>query len=474
MTGRRALDTRQRRVLAAMLACNALVFLDQTAVVVALPSIADDLGGTPQDVRWTITAYLLPLAVFMVLAGRIADHVGRRRTLLAGMALFALGSAACALAPSMGALIAFRALQGIGGALLQPLVLSNTTRVMPDERRGWAIGLLATGGTTFLILGPLIAAGILEAGSWRWIFVINLPVLAVAFAVARRWVTPSRESRPRPLEPVGVALLLTGLAATVVGVTQIAEWGAPSAGLIAAGLLVLAAFVRREMRLPQPLIRVDLLRDRLLATSLVALFAIQFVVLGSSVHLVLFAERGLEVGTVEAGLLVAVAGVFTPLLSIPAGRIADRRGPRSLVIGGLALASAGLVWMALSAGRLSALLLLPGLLVFSLGRPAVFTPAGVGPFATLTSERRAFAAGLVTESRQLGAVMGVAVIGAVFAAAGEAGAGTDPEVVAHGFRAGMLTAAGVTAAALVTAAAWMPGRAARPSAGLVREGAHGG
>jgi EmrB/QacA subfamily drug resistance transporter len=453
-----------------MLACNALVFLDQTAIVVALPSIAGDLDGTTQDVRWTITAYLLPLAVLMVPAGRIADHVGRRRALLAGMALFAAGSAACALAPSMDALIAFRALQGAGGAVLQPLVLGNTTRVMPEERRGWAIGLLATGGTAFLVVGPLIAAAVLAVGSWRWLFALNLPVLAAAAVLAWRRVTPSREAHPRPLEPLGIALLLLGLGAVVVGVTQIASWGAPSALVIAAGLAVLTGFVLREARVPQPLIQVGLLRDRLLATSLVALFAIQFVVLGSSVHLVLFAERGLEVSTLEAGLLVALAGVFTPLLSIRAGRIADRRGPRGLVLAGLALATAGLAWMALSAGRLSALALIPGLLVFSLGRPAVFTPASVGPFATLTGERRAFAASLVTESRQLGAVMGVAVIGAVFAAAGEAAPGADPEVVARGFRAGMLVAAGVTAAALAVIAAAMPRRDGSRAPGASRPG----
>jgi hypothetical protein len=129
--------------------------------------------------------------------------------------------------------------------------------------------------------------------------------------------------------------------------------------------------------------------------------------------------------------------------------------------------------MALSAGALSALLLIPGLLVFSLGRPAVFTPASVGPFATLTDERRAFAASLVTEARQLGAVMGVAVVGAVFAAAGEATAGAEPGVVADGFRAGMLAAAGVAAATLAAVALWMPRRAAGPAAGVVREGARG-
>ncbi len=143
-------------------------------------------------------------------------------------------------------------------------MLANTTRAMPDDRRGWAIGVPATGGTTFLLLGPLIAAGILAAGSWRWIFAINLPVLAAAFVLARRWVAPSRESRPQPLELRAAALLLAGLAATVVGVTQVAEWGVRSLGLVAAGALVLAAFVRRELRVPEPLIRVDLLRDRLL------------------------------------------------------------------------------------------------------------------------------------------------------------------------------------------------------------------
>lgn len=443
-----------------MIACNALVFLDQTAIVVALPSIEADFGAAPQDLRWTITAYLLPLAVVMIVAARVADHVGRKRTLLAGMGLFALGSAACALAPTMGSLIAFRALQGLGAAVLLPLVLGNTTRVMPDDRRGWAIGLLATGGTTFLVLGPLIAAGVLSVVSWRWLFVVNLPVLAVAFIVARRWVAPSRESRPQPLEPWGVALLMVGLGTAVAGVTELEALGAPAAAMLAGGVAVLGLFVRHELRTPRPLIRLDLLRDRLLAGSLVALFAIQFAVLGASVHLVLFAERGLDLGTVAAGGLVALTGVFTPLLSLRTGAIADRRGPRSLVVGGLAIATLGLAATALVADRLSALWLVPGLLAFSLARPAVFTPASVGPFASLSGERRAFAAGLVTEARQLGAVLGVAVIGAVFAAAGEAVPGAAPETVAGGFRAGMLVAAAVTATALAIVAVAMPRRAA--------------
>lgn len=356
--------------------------------------------------------YLLALAVFMPWAGRLADRYGRKQVLLCGMALFGVGSLACAAAPGLAALIGFRFVQGIGAAVMQPLTLAAGTRDAPADRRGWLIGLMSTGGTSFLILGPLIAAAILLAGSWRWLFLVNLPVLAFAIVQIARWLAPTTGPGGR-VRWVEVTLLLLGLTGVVLGTGRLVAQGWVAVGWVVVGVALLAALARLELRRPDPLIPLRHLRDRTLLGCLVALFAIQFAVLAAVVALVGFLETGLGVDALVSGTVVAAAGVFTPLLSIRTGRAADRHGPRRLVAGGLVLGTLGLAWVAV-AGRADSLWwLLPGLLLFSLARPAVFTPASVGPFAVLPAADRAFAASLVTEARQLGAVFGVAVIGAI-------------------------------------------------------------
>lgn len=451
-----ALDRRQRHVLSSTLAANALLFFDQTAVTVALPAISRTFRAPSSQLQWTITAYLLALAVFMAVAGRLADHFGRRRLFLTGVAVFGLASATCAIAGDLGLLIGARFVQGMGGALIQPLALANTTTVVGEKQRGWAIGLLSTGGTTFLTLGPLIAGAILAVGSWRWLFVVNLPVVAFALAEGFRWMRPSREPNPTPIEVSGLVLLLLGLAATVMGITQLPEAASLGAVAVVGGIILLAAFVRHELRSAQPLIPFHFLRNRLLSASLVALFAIQFVVLGTSVCLVLFLQHGLGESAFTAGLVLALAGVFTPLLSPLTGRIADRRGPRTLVVTGLVLATTGLLWIGLAASTRNVALLVPGLLVFSLSRPAVFTPASVGPLLTLSADQRGFAASLVTEARQMGAVVGVATLVAVLGAVRGTSLTNDLATLARGFEVAMLVAAAVAGLAAIAVGAVMP------------------
>jgi EmrB/QacA subfamily drug resistance transporter len=450
-----ALKPAQRHVLMSTVAANALVFLDQTAVAVALPAIGREFGTRAHELQWVITAYLLALAVFMPAAGRLADNFGRKRLMIIGMLVFGMGSAGCAIAPSLPLLIVARFVQGFGAAVLQPLALGNTTRVMPDERRGWAIGIFSTGGTAFLILGPLIGAAILTLGDWRWLFVINLPVLIFALVEAIRWLPPSRDPEPG-LDITGMLLLLSGLLGTVLGLTQIIDWGTVALIPLAAGVVLLGLFAYAESRSPRPLIPLALLRNRLLATSLTALFVIQFAVLGTSVYLVLFLHHGLGTSVLTAGLVLALTGMFTPLLSTRTGALADRWGARTLVLPGLALACVGLVWTGLSAERLSLTWLIPGLLLFGISRPAIFTPASIGPFTAVPSNHRAFAASLVTEARQLGAVLGVAAMGLAYTVGGSAQLDADARMLATGFAAAMLTAGAILALAVVVIAVWMP------------------
>lgn len=455
----------------ATLAINALLFFDQTAIVVALPTLHGEFHASSVELQWTITAFLLALATFMVPAGRVADWFGHRRMLLAGTALFGAASLSCALAPGLGFLVAARFVQGVGAAVMQPLALSAITRMVDDHRRGWAVGVLSTGGTTFLVFGPLIAGVILAVAGWRWLFVANLPVVGFGLVQVYRWLAPTREaSRPR-LDLASLALVVGGLAATVVGVSQLAVWGLPALAPLALGAAALTLFGHRQVHASHPLIPLTLLgRDRLLVASLAALVAIQFAVLGTTVYLVVLLQHGLGESAVVAGAVVALAGVGTPLLSMLTGRLTDIHGPRALVAGGLVLASCGLAWLASVAPLRSLWFLVPGLLLFSLSRPAVFTPASTGPLAALPERQRGLTGSLVTEARQLGAVLGVVVSGTVFAAVHGTDL-TEAATVSRGFQAAIFVAAGVTTVSALVVLLVMPsgrGRAASPDDGVAR------
>ncbi len=450
-----ALDGRQRRVLGSTLTANALVFFDQTAVVVALPFIGREFGSDAAGLQWVMTAYLLALAVFMLVGGRVADRIGLRQTFVAGLAIFTAGSALCAVAPSLPVLIAARFLQGLGGAVVQPLALAITTRAVGESQRGWAIGALATGGTSFLVFGPLIG-GVLLIADWRWIFLVSLPMAATSVVLGRNAIWRSKETEPRPVPWGSIPLLLAGLTLVVFGLVSGAELGVFSLVPGVAGLCVLALFVFHESRVKNPLIDVRLLSNPMLTTSLIALFAIQFAVFGVTVYLALYLHHRLGLGGVAAGAVIAIAGLGTPLLSQPAGRMADRFGPRRLVLPGLILAAVGLVLLAVLAPLGGVLILLPGLVIFAASRPGVFTPAGTGPFLALSAQQRAFAASLATEARQLGAVFGVAVTTAIGIAVHGASILDAGPALGHGLRATTLVTAAVCALAAAAVWRWMP------------------
>jgi EmrB/QacA subfamily drug resistance transporter len=441
------LTSQQRGVLTAAGAANALIFLDQTSVTVALPAIQREFDSSTAEVQWIVGGYLLSLASLMAGSGRLADLFGRRRLFLLGLALFGVSSLACAVAPSELALIAARLLQGAGAALTQPLALAHATAIMPPERRGWAIGVLASAGTTCLMIGPLLGGLLVETAGWRWVFVLNVPVVAFAAGLALRFMPESREPDAPALDVKGLVLLTIGLAGLVGGLLHIQEWpAAVDAAVLTLAALTLAAFVVLERRSEHPLLPLWLLRPPEVASSMLALLTIQGAVLGVTVYVALFLQNGLGLSAIEAGAVLVPAMVWSALLSTRTGRIADRRGERLPVGIGLLVAAAGLAAIGLLARSEEALLLVPGLVAFGVSRPFVFTPASTGPLNVIAADERGLASSLVTESRQLGAVLGVAVLGAI-AAASESGEGTGASAV--GLERGMLAAA---AAALVAGA----------------------
>jgi DHA2 family methylenomycin A resistance protein-like MFS transporter len=419
------LTVRQRGVLLAAAAATALTFFDQTATTAALRDVQRDLHASVSELQWIMGAYLLALAALVPAAGRLADRYGRRRSFLVGVALFGVASLACAAAPSIELLIALRAVQGMGGALVVPLALANVAVVVPEERRGWAIGVLATGGSTFLSLGPLLGGALVDAGGWRWVFAIGVPIAALSLWAGARWMEESRAPRRPPLDAIGLLLLAAGLGAIVVGLLQMEAWGvaaAPTLAALGCGAALLVAFAVAEHRAAEPVVAVRLLRIPAVGGFLIALLAGQFAVTALTVELMLYLQRTLGYGALVAGLLFLPTVVATPLLSPTAGRLADRARGRLLVSGGLLAAAVALLWIALLAGERSVWLLLPAFALFGLSRPFVFTPSSTGPVSALPPREHGLAAALVTEAYQLGAVAGIAVAGGLVAAtAGVAG-----------------------------------------------------
>lgn len=409
------LTARQRWVLLAASLAVGLAFLDETAVVTALRAIQADFGATSSEVQWVVGAYLLALASLMAAAGRLADLYGRRRLFRVGAWLFALGSLAAAAAPGIDALIGARVVQGCGAALLMPLGMANATAALPEERRGWTVGIVSTGATIFLALGPLVGGVLVETLGWRWIFLVNLPPLA-AILVATRWFPEWRAPEREPFDLLGLLLLVSGLIALTLPLLNMQEWGAGSTVvvvLLGGGMLLLTAFVAVERRRPHPLVQLRLLGDPAVSGLLLALLAIQFTILGLSVYLTLYLQHVLGYSPAVAGLLALPTVAAAPLLATPTGRLTDRHGPRWPTAAAMALAAVSLVAIALLARREEVLLLLPAFLAFGIARPVATVAGTSGTVGALPRSQRGLASALATQSRQLGAVLGVALLGLV-------------------------------------------------------------
>jgi EmrB/QacA subfamily drug resistance transporter len=408
------LTRQQRLILVATALAVGLAFLDETAVVTALRSIQHEFDATSTEVQWVMGAYLLALASFMAAAGRLADLYGRRRLFLLGAALFGVGSIAAASAPSEEFLIAARVVQGTGGALLMPLGYANATAAFSEDRRGWTIGIVSMGATVFLALGPLVGGVLTDTVGWRWIFLINVPAIAAIVLVSMRFLPEARAPVREPLDVAGLMLLVGGLSALVLTLLNLHDWGLGSPATIAlacASIALLGGFVLAEHRTAHPLVDLRLLRIRAVAGSLCGLFAIQFAIVGLTVYLTLYLQLALGYSPSVAGLLTLPTVLLAPVLSSTIGSLTDKVGVRPLLAGSLALAAIGLGLIWLLAGRREVGLLLPAFLAFGLARPTATIAGTSGTVGSVPREQRGLSSALATESRQIGAVLGVALLG---------------------------------------------------------------
>jgi EmrB/QacA subfamily drug resistance transporter len=402
-------------------AASFMVVLDLLIVATALSTIRRDLGASIEQLEWTVNAYTLTFAVLLMTAAALGDRFGRRRLFAAGLGLFAVASAACALSPSVGWLIAARAVQGAGAALVMPLALALLNAAFPPQRRGWAMGVF--GGVTGLaaLVGPVLGGAITQGIAWPWVFWVNVPVglLGVPLVLAR--IQESRGPRVG-LDIPGLGLGTGAALGLVWGLVRgnSAGWGSPEVvGALAAGALLAPAFVAWELRARAPMLPMRLFRSRAFSAGNAAIFFLNASLTGAVFFMAQFQQATLGQGPLGAGLRLLPWGV-TPFLIAPrAGALADRIGERPLIVAGLLLQTAGMAWIAVIArpGLDYATMIAPMVISgcgFAMALPAV-TKSVVGAVAPGDIGK---ASGTFSTMRQLGGAFGVAALVAVFAAVG--------------------------------------------------------
>ncbi len=431
--------------------------LDNLVVGVALPSIRADLGGSLESLQWTVNAYTLAFAVFLLTGAALGDRFGRKRMFVLGLSLFTASSAVAALAPSIEALIASRALQGLGAAIVLPLTLTLLNEAVPAQRRGAALGVWAGVSGLGVALGPLVGGAVVEGISWQWIFWLNVPVGLVLLPLAVRLLSESHGPSTR-LDLPGLVLAGTGLLGLTFGIVRADALGWTSATVVAslaAGVVLLVAFLRWQARAKQPMLPLRFFGSRgFVATNGVS-FAMFFGTFGSIFLLSQYFQIAQGLGPLEAGLRT-LPWTGVPMLVAPvAGLLSDRIGSRPLMVAGLALQAVAMGWLAVVIGPATtfAELFAPFVLAGT-GMALVFAPSAAAVLASVRPSEAGQASGATNTIREIGGVMGVAVLASVFAANGGY---ASPQAFTDGVSAALPIAAAVLALGAV-AATFVPAR----------------
>jgi EmrB/QacA subfamily drug resistance transporter len=408
-----------------------MILLDGTIVNIAIPHIQTYYSTSFSNIEWVMNAYILAFAVLLVTMGRFGDLWGRRRLFVGGMVLFTLGSLACGLAPSIDLLIAFRVVQGIGGAAMMPSTLSIISDVFPAGKRGAAMGVW--GGVSGLAsgLGPVLGGIIIQyvtwpsvAGSWRWIFLVNIPVGIVGVVLALRLVPESKNpTAVQTLDLPGVGLISASLFCLTFALIEGQKYGWTSAtilGLFAGAIVAFGIFYWREHRVSQPLIDFSLFRSLNFAAGNATGLLLSAAMMGAFFMIPIFLQSVLGFSAIKAGLVMAPMSVVIIFAAPVAGMLSDRVGSKWIVAAGMFILAFGLGWMAglvpgvasISPSTTSLSLLVPFLLS-GIGIGLAVAPVTSAVMATAPKERVGNASGVLSTMRQVGSLMGIAILGAV-------------------------------------------------------------
>jgi len=444
-----------------------MVSLDALVVVTALPAIHASIGGSIATLEWAVNAYSLTFAAGIITAAALGDRLGHRRVYVAGLLAFTVASAACALAPDSGLLIAARAVQGLGSAAVTPLALTILAKAFPAQRRGTIVGIWGGIGGLAVAGGPLVGGAVVQGLDWHWIFWINVPI-GLAAVVGSALFLPADRGTATRLDLPAVPLIAGGAAAVAWALVRAggSGWGDPRAiAAFVIGAVLLAGFVLRERRAAEPMLPLRLLRVRAFTAANLTGFCMSGAIFSAAFLTAQYFQLGLGYSPLATGLRL-LPWTATPMVVAPlAGALADRIGTRPLLVTGLILQAAGLAWVASLAsasagggyGRLVVPLVIAGIGV-SMALPTVPTAAlgAVGPADV------GRASGVSNTLQRFGAAFGIALVTAVFSANGHLG---SVAAFTSGYRPAMLVSAAISLLGAGTAVAIgrrQPARAAVP------------
>jgi EmrB/QacA subfamily drug resistance transporter len=434
-----------------------MVALDNLVVTTALPVIKRDLGASLSGLEWTVNAYTLTFAVLLLTGAALGDRFGRKRMFALGLGVFVVGSAAAAVAPSIGALVAARALQGIGGAIVTPLTLTILSASVLPERRGLALGIWGGVAGLAVAVGPVVGGAIVDGISWQWIFWLNVPIGLALLPVA---VFRLQESfgPNRALDLRGLGLASAGLFGVVWGLVRGNEhgWGTLGvAGPIAVGAVLLAAFALWELRAREPMIPMRLFRSREFSAANAVSLLMYFGMFGSIFLLAQFFQVVQGYTPLQAGIRTLPWTAMPMLVAPIAGMLSDRIGSRPLLVTGMLLMSGGLAWLAaVSSATVPYLDLVPPFVMAGVGMSLYFAPTANVVLSSVRRDEEGKASGVNNTVREVGGVFGVAVLATIFSAVGSY---ASPGAFVDGLRTAVAAGAGVVGLAAIAAAA-LPAR----------------
>jgi EmrB/QacA subfamily drug resistance transporter len=434
-----------------------MVSLDNLVVTTALPVIRTDLGASLEQLEWTVNAYTLTFAVFLLTGAALGDRFGRKRMFALGLAIFTLGSVAAALAPSVEALNVARAVQGVGGAIVMPLTLTLLSAAVPPEKRGLALGAWGGIGGLAIAFGPLVGGAVVEGIAWPWIFWLNVPIGLVLVPLALRRLEESHGPEGK-LDLPGLALASAGLFGIVWGLVRGngQGWASPEiVGSLVLGVAFVVAFVAWEVRARTPMLPMRFFRSRTFALANTASFLMFFGMFGSIFLLAQFFQTVQGYSPFGAGLRI-LPWTLAPMFIAPvAGALSDRISPRLIIGVGLALQSVALAWIGLvSTPTVPYSELIAPFIVAGVGMALFFAPVANVVLSAVRPVEEGKASGANNTIRELGGVFGVAVLAAVFSHVGGYG---SLQSFSDGMNTAVLVGAGVVALGALAAFA-MPAR----------------
>jgi EmrB/QacA subfamily drug resistance transporter len=454
-------DRRKWWALGLLSAVQFMVVLDIAVVNVALPSIQVDLGFSQEDLQWVISAYALVFGGLLLLGGRAADLLGRRRVFLAGLVVFTAASLLAGLAWSESSLIAARALQGIGAAVISPAALSMLSTTFAEGReRNIALGVWGAVGGFGGAAGVLLGGVLTEALSWEWIFFVNVPVGVAAFLLAPVLLDEGRDARVKRFDATGAVLVTTGLASLVYAITQAGQQGwlaEQTLGVVGLALVLLAAFVGWELHQAEPLMRFGILRSRTVSGANVAGFILGTSLFSMFLMLTLYMQQVLGYSPMRTGFAYLALAVSAIIWSTVAAQLVTRVGIKPVLVVGMVSLTAGLAYFTqVSVDGSYVGDLLPGFLLSGVGIGFSFVPISIAALAGVQSSEAGLASGLFNTSQQVGGALGIAALSTIATSRTSTSVahGTAmSDALVHGFAAAFGVGMAVAALGVVTAVA---------------------